>query len=127
MSDKKVTFLVKKVATVPLKISIAIPPEKPTIQGTFIAHALVRTKEENKLLFERVELGELTEDADMIRELFTGFDGIGNENGYCEGEAAFAEILTGANSAYLMPACIQAYYEQYGEAKQGNLRARRGR
>jgi len=127
MSNQKITFLTKKIETVPLKISIAIPPEKPVIQGMFIAHAFARTKEENKVLFDRVDAGELTEDIDILKSLFQGFDGIGNEKGYCEGEAAFVEIATGPNSAYLVPACIQAYYEQYGEAKQGNLRGRRGR
>lgn len=124
--SKVATFTTKKIDTAPLKISIAIPPENPKIKGYFMGHAILRSKVENKELFDRIDSGEI-EDDQLLHELYTGFDGLANEAGYCEGEAAFVEILTGPNSAYLTPAAIQAYYTQYGEARQGNFKRSRGR
>ncbi|GMU44168.1 MAG: hypothetical protein IT479_06995 [Xanthomonadales bacterium] len=119
----------KKVHTAPIKISIAIPPENPQVKGSFIAHAKVRSKAENKAMLEKYSNWEGEGDGDeaMVRELFDRFEGLGNEEGPLEGDAAFAEVLTGSLSAYLVPAVIQAYYEQYGEARQGNSRRLRGR
>lgn len=119
----------KKVDTAPIKISIAIPPENPQIKGSFTGHAKLRSKAENKALLERFTNYEGDGDADseMVRELYASFEGLGNEAGPLEGEAAFTELLTGSLSAYLVPAVVQAYYEQYGEARQGNSKRSRGR
>lgn len=119
----------KKVLTTPIKISVAIPPENPQIKGSFIGHARVRTKGENKALLQRFDPYEGEGDADevLIRELYERFEGIANEDGELTGDAAFKELLTGPLSAYLVPAVIQAYYEQYGEARQGNSKRSRGR
>jgi hypothetical protein len=126
MSNQVATFTTKKIDTAPLKITIAIPPENPKIKGYFTGHAILRSKVENKELFDRIDAGEV-EDEQLVRECYESFDGLGNAAGYCEGEAAFVEILTGPNSAYLTPAVIQAYYEQYGEARQKNFKRSRGR
>lgn len=119
----------KKIDTAPLKISIAIPAENPTIKGTFIANARLRSKAENKALLEKYSNwdGEGDGDEAMVRELFESFEGLGNDDGPLLGEAAFLEVLRGRLSAFLVPAVIQAYYEQYGEARQGNFKRLRGR
>lgn len=122
-----VTLTTKKIDTAPLKIAVAIPPENPQIKGYFVGRAKIRSKAENKALFERIDSGELSDDEALVRELYEGFDGLANEQGPCVGEAAFQELLTGHLSAYLVPAVIQAYYEQYGEARQGNSKRSRGR
>lgn len=126
MSNQKVTFKLKTVETVPLKISIVIGP---TIQGSITGHAIVRSKPEIRNFFERVEAGEFKDnDKAMLQELYKGFDGLENEEGvYCEGDMAFDEILTGKFSSYLTPAVIQAYYDHYGEARQGNFKGPRAR
>lgn len=124
--SKAATFTTKKIDTAPLKITVAIPPENPKIKGYFTGRAILRSKVENKELFDRIDAGDV-EDDQLLHELYEGFDGLANEAGYCEGEAAFVEILTGPNSAYLTPAAIQAYYTQYGEARQGNSKRLRGR
>ena len=120
---------IKKVETTPIKIAIAIPPENPTIKGSFVGHAKVRSKAENKALLERFQDHEGEGDADeaLVRELYDRFEGLGNESGALEGDAAFNEVLRGPLSAYLTPAVVQAYYEQYGEARQGNSGRRRTR
>lgn len=119
----------KKIDAAPLKIGIAIPPENPQIKGAFTAYAKVRSKAENKAMLERFSNYEGEGDGDeaLVRELFDRFEGLGNENGPLEGDAAFAEVLSGSLSAYLVPAVIQAYYEQYGEARVGNSKRSRVR
>lgn len=108
-----------------LTIKIAIPPENPKIKGYFKADYVIKSKPEVKAIFERVERGEIEEDETLLRELFSAFHGLGNEKHYLDGEDAWDEVIKGANSSYLVPACIQAYFEQYGLARQGNSAKRR--
>lgn len=124
------TLSIKRIDTLPLRIDIAIPPENPQIKGYFIGHAKVRGKAENKAVVDRALDGEQEREPDeaLVRELFERFDGLGDENGNeLTGEAAFAAVLTGPLSSYLTPAVVQAYFEQYGEARVGNSKRRRGR
>ena len=90
--------------------------------GQFIGKAKIKTKPENKALFEKVEAGEIEDDAELIRDLFEGFEGLP-----CEKGQEFQYVTEGPISAYLVPALIQAYFQQYAEARQGNSKARRGR
>lgn len=120
----------KTVTTTPLKITIAIPPENPTIKGYFTGHARVRSKADNKALLEKFAdwAGEGDADEALVRELYDSFSGLGDDAGNeLTGEAAFDAVLRGPLSAYLTPAVVQAYYEQYGEARQGNFARRRSR
>ncbi|HMN33910.1 MAG TPA: hypothetical protein PKE36_00645 [Chiayiivirga sp.] len=66
-------------------------------------------------------------DAAMVRELYDSFEGLGDDSGDLNGEAAFEAVLTGPLSAYLTPAVVGAYFEQYGDARLGNSRKRRSR
>ncbi len=112
-----------KLKTAPLKITVAIPPENPQIKGYITGRAILRSKPENTELFERIDSGELSRDEDIVRALYEGFDGLGGEDGEeITGEAAFKDILEGEYSAYLVPAVSQAYYDQYGKARQGNYK-----
>lgn len=121
-----ITLTIKKIETAPLKITVAIPPENPQIKGYFIGHAIIRTKDGNKQLGDRIDAGDFSDnDEALLRELYVGFDGLANAAGACTGDAAFKEILTGEASAYLIPAALQGYYDQYGLARQGNFARRR--
>lgn len=115
--------------TAPIRIAIAIPPENPTIKGHFIGRAKLRSKVANKELLERLQDFDGDGDADeaLVRELYDGFDGLGDDSGELTGEAAFEAVLRGPLSAYLTPAVVQAYFEQYGEARRGNSGKRRSR
>lgn len=124
------TLKLSLIKTAPLRIDIAIPPENPSIKGHFIGHAKVRTKAENKALLDQFQEwdGEGDADSALVRELFEGFDGLGDANGAdLTGEAAFDAVLTGPLSSYLTPAVVQAYFDQYGEARRGNSGKRRSR
>lgn len=124
--SKTATFTVAKIATAPLKITLAIPPERPVLKGYITGRAIVRPQTDIKAFSERCKTEEISNE-DVLRWQYEGFDGLANADGYCEGEAAFQEILTGENSAYLIPAVSGAYWEHYGEARQGNYKAPRGR
>lgn len=124
--SKTATFTTAKVDTAPLKITLAIPPENPKIKGYFWGRAFVRKQPEIKAYAERLKTEEVPNE-EILRWQYEGFDGLANQVGYCDGEAAFQEILTGENSAYLIPAVSGAYWEHYGEARQGNYKAPRGR
>lgn len=120
----------KAVTTAPLKITIAIPPENPQVKGYFTGNAKVRSKTENKALLEKYQdwQGEGDSDEALVRELYDSFTGLGDDAGNeLSGEAAFDAVLRGPLSSYLTPAVVQAYYEQYGEARQGNSARRRSR
>lgn len=123
------TLKIALAKTAPIRISIAIPPENPTVKGHFIGHAKLRSKVENKELLERFQDfdGEGDADTELVRELYERFEGLGDETGELIGEAAFDAVLKGPLSAYLTPAVVQAYFEQYGEARRGNSGKRRSR
>ena len=111
-------LVIKETKTFNLPINIDCAVAK----GQFIGKAKVRTKPENKELFDRVENGEDVSDDAMIAELFEGFEGLP-----CPEGEEFKFITEGPASSYLVPACIQAYFGQYAEARMGNSKARRGR
>jgi hypothetical protein len=112
------TLTIKPVATFDLRISIDCPLGK----GFFTGKAKIRSKPENEALFERIKDGDVSGDEEVLRELYEGFTGLD-----CETGKEFDYLLTGPASAYLAPAAIQAYFEQYAQAKAGNSRPSRGR
>jgi hypothetical protein len=119
----KATLVTKAIQTAAIKIQVAIPPEKPTIQGFITGHAIIRTRPEQQALLEKVDAGEFETEEEVLREMYSGFDGLGNEaNGdqALTGEDAWNELLTGPLSGYLPTAAIQAYYGQYGDARRKN-------
>lgn len=121
----KVTFVSKKIETAPLEIHLVIPPEKPRLRGFITCDSVIRTRAEMK------ELNEANlNDEDYLRAAVTAIHGLATEaepTVALEGEAAFAEALTGPNSAFILVAIVEGYNAQYGEARQKNLRTSRGR
>lgn len=122
-----VTLVIKKVQTAPLKIAVSVPG---LLSGHFTGHAKIRSKPDNKALLERVEQGDFTDDDNaLLHELYDSFEGLPNMsagNGEeAKGDDAWKEMLEGPLSSYLSSAATQAYYAQYGEARQGNSGRRR--
>lgn len=119
----KATLITKAIQTAAIKIQVAIPPEKPTIQGFITGHAIIRTRPEQQALLDKVDAGDYETEEQVLREMYTGFDGLGNEAKGDEaltGDEAWTELLTGPLSGYLPTAAIQAYYAQYGDARRKN-------
>ena len=118
---------IKKIPTGEIKISVAIPPDDPQVRGTFIGNAKIRNKAELKALQERIEREQMDDEA-IVRELYADFDKLEDEEGrVLTGEASIQEVVKGELSAFLVPAVVQAYYAQYGEARAGNSRPLRAR
>lgn len=114
--------LKKKVATFRKRIEIAIPPEKPEIQGHIDVDFKVKSK---------TEIAELSErglsDEEYIHEIVDAVHGLGHPETDEElvGPAAINEVLTGHYSMYLVPAVVATYFEQFAEARRGNSKRRR--
>jgi hypothetical protein len=114
----------KRVNTVPVRVEIAIGEGRDAIRGHVTAHAIIRSKDEMKAIAER----DWNDDAEFIRYCYERVDGLEGDNGEpLEGDAAFAEILTGPFSMYLTSALSRAYVEQYSDAHVGNSKRSRSR
>lgn len=111
------SLVINEVSTFPLRIKIDCPVAK----GFFDGHARIRSKPENKALFERIASEELDDDV-VIRDIYESFSGLP-----CEKGKEFDFILNGPASAYLVPAVLQAYLDHYNQARVGNSRLQRGR
>ena len=115
MSVKTIT--INDVKTHPLRIDVNTSVAK----GYFTGHAIVRPKAEVEEVRYQVVEGEYADREDeLLRFMYESFDGFGDAD-------AFNEILNGKASAYLTPAAIGAYFEQFGEARKGNSKKRRSR
>lgn len=121
MSNPAVTFTLKKIATFPLKIDLAIPPQNPQIKGYITVDCKARTREENREL-----LDQNLADAEFLKEISVNIRGLGDADGNAiEGEEAFKQCTEGEHSAWLLPAIVGAYYEQFGEGRRKNSKPSR--
>lgn len=117
MSEQKGTFLMKAMDSFPLKVDLVIPPENPVMKGYITVYYRPKTKSEVKALVD-----EQREDIDYFTDLVTEVQGLQSAEGVVlEGDAAIEECKTGKLSMWLMAAIIQAYFEQYGEARRKNF------
>lgn len=118
MSSQKATFVMKEMNTFPLRVDLVIPPENPIMRGYITVDAVVKSKEEFKVLAEAD-----MDDVEYFAQIVQAVHGLGDANGNpIEGEAAMREVQTGRLSMYYIPAIVSAYFEQYGEARQKNSR-----
>lgn len=118
MANQSPTFIMKSMPTFPLKVELAIPPERPVMKGFITVDAVVKSKEEIKTLGE-----QNYEDGEFFDQLIQAVHGLGNDAGaVLEGEDAMKEVKEGKLSMYLVPAIVSAYFEQYGEARRKNSR-----
>ena len=107
--------------------TIRIDVEGPGFSGFFKGTFPVRSKPENDALLKRhmeavPEEGESV-DENLIREIYSGFSDLTSD----VTDDGFEYVLRGPYSAYLAPAALQAYFEQYQRARKGNSRGPRAR
>lgn len=111
------TIKITEAKTHPIRVDI----QTSVASGYFTGHARVMSKVAFNALLEEVKDGGYEDrEEELLRQLYDRFDGFGDTDG-------FAELLTGTASAYLYPAAISAYFEQFGEARRGNSGKRRSR
>jgi hypothetical protein len=110
------SFTLKEVTTFTLKVELAIPPENPRMKGFLSVEYFVMSKDDVKQLGE-----EGLEDAEYFAKLVSAVHGLAGVDGQpLIGIAALDEVRAGKYSMWLVPAIIQAYFEQYGEARRKN-------
>lgn len=111
-----VSFTLKEIDIFSLKVELAIPPENPKMKGFLNVDFFVKTKDEVK------ELGEEgLDDSEYFSRLVSSVRGLGGADGEAlTGQAALDEVQQGKYSMWMVPAIIQAYFEQYGEARRKN-------
>ena len=117
------TFSTKKVITTfPVRIDLALPPEKPELKGHIMVDAFARSKPEIKALSE-----EGLTDEEYLRRLVGGIHGLGHPETDAPliGEAAFTEALEGRYSQWITAAIVDGVFAQYGAARTKNSKTRR--
>ncbi len=122
-----VTFATKRVTTDEFKIHLAIPPENPTMRGYITVRANVRSKAALKDLANAVQDDEYEDDIAVLKDMYAGIEGLGNEDGPLTGEAVWDFLINDPTGAYIVPALIEAYFDQYQQARRGNSKRRRSR
>ncbi len=111
------TITITEAKTHPIRVDV----QTSVAKGYFTGHAKILTKAAFAELVEEVKDGGYEgRDEELLRLMYERFEGFGDSDG-------FAELLTGHASAYLYPAAITAYFEQFGEARRGNSQRRRSR
>ena len=73
---------IKAATTCPIRIDVDLDTDVGKVKGHFTGHARIRSKPELKAFSERLAklADEGVEDADgiILREMYTGFDGLSN-------------------------------------------------
>ncbi|QHB72927.1 hypothetical protein [Stenotrophomonas sp. 364] len=113
----------KKTTTVAMPIKLRLPTENPDSfnEGTITAHVKILTKDEMKSLAEAE-----TADAEYVDKLLVSVEGLGDEDGSpINGDAALEQMRRGPWSTFLQAAFLQAYFEQYGDARVKNSKTSR--
>lgn len=125
------SLIIKTAKTLPVRIDIDIDTNAGRIKGYFTGHAIIRSKPELQGFSE--ELQTLFADADpkadeiVLRRMYERFEGLANESGELDGEAAFREILEGPYSVALTGAAMERYWDAIAGGRPGNSLRRRGR
>jgi len=114
-----------KTETVALLVKLRLPTDNPNAfnEGTITCKVKILSKDRMRELTEQE-----TSDAEYLRLILVSVEGLGDEAGApINGEAALNEIYDGAWSTFLQAGVLQAYFEQYGDARVKNSKPSRGR
>ena len=100
--------------TVHLPVELRIPTDQPNVfaTGSIQCQVKILAREEVKALQD----GPI-EDEEYLRKILVSVTGLGDSDGKAiEGDAALEEVFNGAFFAFLQPAIIGAYFDQFGRA-----------
>jgi hypothetical protein len=128
------SLIIKSAKTAPIRIEIDLETDQGAIKGYFTGHAYIRSKPQLAELQQRFDamaqqdMAPLVAEEKILREMYARFEGLANEAGPIEGDAAFAELLQGPLSVHLAKAATDAYWSFLsGSARQGNAPRSRAR
>lgn len=114
-----------KTDTVALPVKLRLPTDNAATfnEGTVTCKVKILSKDRMRELSEKE-----TTDAEYLDLFLVDVDGLGDEDGKpIAGEAALTEVRTGQWSTFLQAGILQAYFEQYGDARVKNSKPSRGR
>lgn len=126
------SLIIKKANTIEIKISLDVETDTGRLKGSFSGIARIISKPAYRELLTKLtedQASGVIEDADeaLIRAIYVRFDGLGNEAGALDGDAAFEEVLHGQFSQFLTTAVITEHTRHLQDASLGNFKTRRGR
>jgi len=123
-----VSFNIKPIDTDEFKIQLAIPPENPTMRGFVTVGAKVRSKNELKEFGEKIQANEFEDDIAILQAMYPGgVKGLGSDAGPVEGDKVWEFLQTSPVGGFIVPALIEAYFDQYQGARQKNSARLRSR
>lgn len=111
--------------TVHLPVELRIPTDQPNVfaTGTIQCQVKILAREEIKAIQDNP-----VEDEEYLRKILVSVAGLGDADGKAiEGDAALEEVFNGSFFAFLQPAIIGAYFDQFGRAHVKNSKPSRGR
>lgn len=114
-----------KTETVALPVKLRLPTDNPNAfnEGTITCKVKILSKDRMRELSEKE-----TTDAEYLDLVLVDVEGLGDEDGKAiNGEAALREVRDGDWSTFLQAGILQAYFEQYGDARVKNSKTSRGR
>lgn len=114
-----------KTETVSMPCKLRLPTDNPLKfnEGTITCQVKVLPKGRMRELSEAE-----TTDVEYLDLLLVSVDGLGDDEGNAiTGEAALDEVRKGQWSTFLQAGILQAYFEQYGDARVKNSKTSRGR
>ncbi|CEM56775.1 hypothetical protein ABFU56_02920 [Xanthomonas campestris pv. campestris] len=114
-----------KSETVAMPVKLRLPTDNPNSfnEGTITCKVKIISKDRMRELSEKD-----TTDAEYLDLFLVDVDGLGDEDAKAiNGDAALTEVRTGQWSTFLQAAILQAYFEQYGDARVKNSKPSRGR
>ncbi len=114
-----------KTNTVSMPCKLRLPTDNPLKfnEGTITCQVKVLPKDRMRELAEAE-----TTDVEYLDLLLVSVDGLGDDEGNAiTGDAALEEVRKGQWSTFLQAGILQAYFEQYGDARVKNSKTSRGR
>ncbi|CAD7351580.1 MULTISPECIES: hypothetical protein [Xanthomonas] len=114
-----------KSETVAMPVKLRLPTDNPNSfnEGTITCKVKILSKDRVRELSDKE-----TNDGEYLDLVLVDVEGLADENGTAiKGDAALDEVRIGGWSTFLQNAILQAYFEQYGDARVKNSKPSRGR
>lgn len=139
------SLILKAVTTLPLRVDIAIPPERPEIEGFLTCKQIVRSRPEMERVQQMLADGDFENDADLLQNapapvdangvaigpkgLYSEINGLTDSTGreLKSYDEAINEVVNGPFSVYLVAALVRKYFGSMAEAPGKISRRSRGR
>lgn len=120
------SLILKTAKTTPIPVDFDLETDAGRIKGTFTVHANIRDPKRIEAFTAQIQSSDDAEEK-SLREMIHRIEGLGDESGPLEGDAAFAAVLSGPFALYLKPAVLDAYARHFTRQREGNAPRSRAR